>query len=87
MLFKRFFNLFQILQKPEIVGELTAGLRDQRKAVAHDRIQFSGIGLPADRKAGFKAHFLCDLPIQFLAFFVISVKEFQERRLRAGSAL
>ena len=72
---KRLFHFLQMLQQPDIVGELGGALGNAGKDVQHLAVQLPGISLARDGETLFISHLLGDLPIQFPALFVVALKQ------------
>ena len=74
-------------QQPQICGKFAGRLCNPRQGVQDEHIHLSGIGLSRHRYTAGKSHLAGDFLFQRLYFFVVSLKQFQERCLGSRSAL
>ena len=74
-------------QQPDVAGKLRRALRDAGQHLQHLKVHLARIGLTADGVRAGKAHLLADLPLKRDDLFLITVKQGEEARARAGRAL
>ena len=87
MLFKRLLHLLEVLKQPDVVGEFGRALRDAGQHRQVHPVELARIGLAGHRKAAAVSHLFRDAPVERAAFFVVPLKQLEERRLGAGGAL
>ena len=75
-----------MLQQTDVIAEFVGTLCDAGENVQHAGIHFSGIRLSGYRIAAVESHFFGDLAVDLMYLGEISVKEFQEAGLCAGSS-
>ncbi len=80
-----FLHLFQMLQKPDIVGELMGACRNPCKHIQCSRIHFTGIGLSRYRVTRLKPHLLRNHRIYLVNRLLISLEQLQKARLSTRS--
>ena len=84
---KRLIHLLEVGQQPDVAGKLRRALRDAGQHLQHLKVHLARIGLTADGVRAGKAHLLADLPLKRDDLFLITVKQGEEARARAGRAL
>ena len=87
VLLKGLLHLLQVAQQPQVGGELAGALGDAGQGGHHVVVHLSGVGLPAHRHHGVKAHLGGDFPLQLLHLLVVPLEQLQEGGLSAGGPL
>lgn len=75
-----------MLEKTKVSCHAVAALGYRGQAVQKPAVQFSGISLAADVKAGIESKVRADIAIHLVDFFLVSLKELHETGLCSRSA-